>query len=29
MQSQLTALPGNDTRLRTAQGINVVTELAS
>jgi hypothetical protein len=29
MQSQLTKLPGNGTRVRTAQGFNVVTELAS
>ena len=29
MSSHLTTLPGNDTRVRTAQGFNVVTELAS
>ena len=29
MHSQLATLPGNGTRVRTAQGVNVVTELAS
>ena len=29
MQSQLTTLPGNDTRVRTAQGFNVVTTAPS